>query len=237
MFPSFYLAIMKDFVAYYRVSTDGQRRSGLGLAAQQEAISQFIQSRQGTLIAEFKEIESGKKKDRPALLQAIEQCKKRRAVLLIARLDRLARNVAFISSLMEASVNFIACDMPEANRLTIHILAAVAEYERELISERTKRALQEAKKKGIKLGNPKPLLVLPLAYKAMKEKADLFAEHLSPLVEKLRMQGYSYTDIAREFNARRLPTARQRNWYPTTVKNLEYRGLQLKRNNTLKSTT
>lgn len=145
---------MADFIAYYRVSTDRQGASGLGLDAQRQAVAGFVGT--GQLVAEFTEIESGRRHtNRPQLLGALAECRKRRAVLLIARLDRLARNVAFISALMENGTDFIACDMPTATRLTIHILAAVAEHEREMISKRTKAALVEAKRRGMKLGNPR----------------------------------------------------------------------------------
>jgi DNA invertase Pin-like site-specific DNA recombinase len=147
---------MNLFVAYYRVSTDKQGKSGLGLDAQRQAVTYFVNGR-GEIRAEFTEIESGRKNDRPQLLEALATCRRLKATLVIARLDRLARNVAFISNLMESRVDFVAVDMPEANRLTIHILAAVAEHEREMISKRTKAALQVAKMRGIRLGNPDPL--------------------------------------------------------------------------------
>jgi DNA invertase Pin-like site-specific DNA recombinase len=119
------------FVAYYRVSTDKQGRSGLGLEAQREAVSRHVASAAGTVIDEFEEIESGKKNDRPKIAAALGACRARRATLIIAKLDRLARNVAFVSNLMESDVDFVACDNPFATRLTILILAAVAEHERE----------------------------------------------------------------------------------------------------------
>src|SRR5580698_10557186 len=123
--------------------------------AQREAVGRYVQSR-GQIVAEYIEVESGKKHtNRPQLLAALAECRKRRAVLVIARLDRLARNVAFIANLMNSDVEFVAVDMPQANRLTIHILAAVAEHEREMISLRTKAALAAAKARGIKLGNPR----------------------------------------------------------------------------------
>jgi DNA invertase Pin-like site-specific DNA recombinase len=141
---------MGKFVAYYRVSAERQRVSGLGLEAQREAVARHVGT--GQLVAEFTETESGKRHtNRPQLLAALAECRKRRAVLLNARLDRLARNVAFIANLMESGADFIACDMPQANRLTIHILAAVAEHEREMISQRTKAALAAAKARGVQL--------------------------------------------------------------------------------------
>src|ERR1035441_3339274 len=131
---------MQEFVAYYRVSTDRQGASGLGLEAQRTAVAGYLGGT-GELVAAYTEVESGRRHtNRPQLIAALEECRKRRAVLLIARLDRLARNVAFIANLMESAADFVAVDMPNANRLTIHILAAVAEHEREMISQRTKGA-------------------------------------------------------------------------------------------------
>ena len=149
---------MPEFVAYYRVSTERQGESGLGLAAQREAVSRFLGSGRSSisLLAEFTEVESGKRHtNRPELLRAIELSRRQKATLVIAKLDRLARNVHFISGLMETGVEFVAADMPQANRLTIHILAAFAEHEREAISQRTKGALQAARKRGTRLGNPR----------------------------------------------------------------------------------
>jgi DNA invertase Pin-like site-specific DNA recombinase len=142
------------FVSYLRVSTAQQGVSGLGLEAQREAIDRHVRSAVGKLMAEYIEVESGKRNDRPEIAAALAACRAHRATLIIAKLDRLARNVAFISNLMESGVDFIAADMPMANRLTVHILAAVAEHEREMISQRTKAALAAAKARGVKLGNP-----------------------------------------------------------------------------------
>src|SRR3954452_21581508 len=145
---------MTQYVAYFRVSTDKQGIKGLGMEAQREAVSRFMTGK-GELAAQFIEVESGRKDNRPQLQHALAECRKRHAVLVIAKLDRLARNVHFISGLMNSDVEFIAVDMPSANRLTIHILAAVAEHEREMISQRTKAALKAARARGTKLGNPR----------------------------------------------------------------------------------
>jgi DNA invertase Pin-like site-specific DNA recombinase len=144
----------KEYVAYYRVSTQKQGASGLGLDAQRAAVQQFCSHETAKLVAEYTEIESGKRADRPELLRAIEYAKTNTATLLIAKLDRLSRNAAFILTLRDSGVQFVCADMPDANTLTIGIFAVLAEYERELIARRTKSALQIAKQRGTKLGTP-----------------------------------------------------------------------------------
>jgi DNA invertase Pin-like site-specific DNA recombinase len=209
---------MKHFIAYYRVSTEKQGKSGLGLDAQRQAVAGYVSSR-GGIVAEYTEVESSRNK-RPQLQAALEACRKRKATLLIARLDRLARNVAFISDLMESRVDFVAVDMPEANRLTIHILAGVAEHEREMISKRTKNALQAAKSRGVRLGNPDPIPAARLAVTALKEQTEQFHAAVRPLIQNLRLQGYALAKIADELNNRNVQTARGGLWYPTTVRNI-----------------
>jgi DNA invertase Pin-like site-specific DNA recombinase len=208
------------FIAYYRVSTDRQGKSGLGLDAQQQAVRDFLAGR-GELLDAFTEIESGRKHDRPQLAAALAAYKKHKAALLIAKLDRLARNVFFISGLMESGVEFIAVDMPEANRLTIHILAAVAEHEREMISKRTKEALQAAKARGTKLGSPQPKKGAAIRSQVLQAKADRFAANVLPVINGLQAQGItSNKALARALNARGIKTSNNRQWYGTTVKNL-----------------
>jgi DNA invertase Pin-like site-specific DNA recombinase len=172
------------FTAYYRVSTQQQGRSGLGLEAQQEQVRRYVASVGGTLLAEHVEIESGKVNARPVLAATIAECRRDKSVLIIAKLDRLARNVAFVSGLMEARVEFLALDAPFANRLFIHILAAVAEHERELISQRTKSALKAAKARGIVLGRHGAVLAVQ-----NKAAASDFAEQLRQPVEKWIAEG------------------------------------------------
>ncbi len=140
------------FIAYYRVSTARQGRSGLGLDAQRDAIQTHLAGASGELLAQHTEIESGRRSDRPELAKALAACRLHRATLIIAKLDRLSRSVSFVSNLMESGVDFVACDMPVANRLTVHMLAAVAENEARMISDRTRVALAAAKRRGTTLG-------------------------------------------------------------------------------------
>ena len=214
---------MTDYVAYYRVSTDKQGKSGLGLDAQRQSVTFFVAER-GKIIEEFTEIESTRHQ-RPELVSALDLCRKKKATLLIARLDRLARNVVFISNLMESRVDFVAVDMPEANRLTIHILAAVAEHEREMISQRTKAALAAAKARGTKLGNPNPLPASRQAITILKEQTRQFHATVHPLVTALHAQGQTLAAIAGELNQRRIPTARGGAWYASTVRNVLTRSI------------
>ena len=201
------------FVAYYRVSTDRQGKSGLGLEAQREAVMQYLNGGPWTLVGEFTEVESGKRADRPELEKALAACKKQKARLVIAKLDRLSRNLAFIAALMESGVEFVAVDNPHMNKLTIHILAAVAEHEREMISERTKAALAAAKRRGTRLGNPN----LPQAAKrgvaALKANARQFAANVRPIIEEIMRAGVtSHNQIAAKLNERNVRTARGGRW-------------------------
>ncbi len=205
---------MLALVAYYRVSTDRQGQSGLGLDAQRSAVAAFVAGR-GGFIAEFTEVESGRRNDRPELHRALDLCRERRATLVIAKLDRLARSVSFIANLMDSGVEFVAVDMPQANRLTLHILAAVAEHEREMISTRTKAALAAAKARGVKLGNPSP--DLEAARRRASANAGRFRETVAPLVRRLRGEGLSLRRIAAELNARGVRTARGRRWQAASV--------------------
>lgn len=147
---------MKQVVAYYRVSTKKQGETGLGMEAQKAAVAQYCERNQCELLAEFTEVESGRNNARPNLAVAARFAKARKATLIVAKLDRLARNVAFISAMMESGVDFVACDIPVVNKLVLHILAAVAEHEVDCISDRVKVALQAAKARGTLLGSHRP---------------------------------------------------------------------------------
>src|SRR5215216_5496539 len=180
----------RRFVCYYRVSTDRQGKSGLGLDAQKKAVLDYLNGGTWELAGEFTEVESGKRADRPELAKALEACRKRKATLVIAKLDRLSRNMAFIAALMDSGTDFIAVDNPHATRLTLHILAAVAEHEREMISERTTAALQAAKARGVRLGNPRPTAeAAARASAALKAAASQFAANVMPIVRELQASG------------------------------------------------
>ena len=208
------------FVAYYRVSTEKQGRSGLGLEAQRTAVEAFLNGGSWKLVAEFTEIESGKRAERPKLAEAVKAAKKHRATLVIAKLDRLSRNVAFIANLMEAGVEFVAADMPHANRLTVHILAAVAEHEREMISQRTRAALAAVKSRGVQLGNRSNIEVAQArSRQARMVQADQFTSNILPVVLQIKRAGVqTLNGIAETLNARGLGTARGGEWRAIQVK-------------------
>lgn len=207
---------MTEFVAYYRVSTDRQGRSGLGLEAQQEAVEGYAAREGVQIVASFTEVESGARKDRPELAEALALCKRRQATLLIAKLDRLARNVHFISGLMESRVEFVAADNPHANRLMVHMLAAFAEHEREMISQRTKAALAAAKARGVNLGTAG----IDRAREHIAE-ADVYAQKIKPEVDAVLDEGIrSYAAIARALTERGIPTMRGGTWHHTSIARL-----------------
>ena len=215
---------MSRFVAYLRVSTVRQGRSGLGLEAQREAVRAFVASRNGKIIApEFVETESGKRNDRPKLQAALARCKATGATLVVAKLDRLSRNAAFLLTLRDSGVPFIAADMPEANTLTIGILAVVAQAEREAISARTKAALAAAKARGIRLGNPsgKANLVAGAGTAAASMAARSFALELMPMVSELQGDGLSLNAIARRLNEDGIRSRRGGVWTAKAIANLK----------------
>jgi DNA invertase Pin-like site-specific DNA recombinase len=206
------------FVAYFRVSTDKQGKSGLGLDAQRHAIQQYLNGGSWSLVGEFTEVESGKRNERPELHKALAACKRHKAKLVIAKLDRLSRNLAFIATLMDSGVEFVAVDNPHANKLTIHILAAVAQHEREMIAQRTKDALQAAKARGVVLGNPKLADVRDRAVASVKADADRFAKNVAPIIREIQSSGAtSHRGIARALNARGVATARGGHWTAVQV--------------------
>ncbi len=207
---------MSQYVSYLRVSTQRQGQSGLGIEAQRAAVDEFVQQTGGSLLGEFVEVESGGSRARPVFVQSISLCRKLGATLLIARLDRLGRNVAFVSSLMEGGVEFVAVDAPYANRLMIHILAAFAEHERTLISERTKAALAAAKSRGVTLGKNGACLA-----QQHQSAALAFAETLRLPVEAAKESGArTIAEIATHLNSRGLQTRQGVDWAAGTVHRL-----------------
>ncbi|GAA0737297.1 resolvase [Sphingomonas sp. ABOLD] len=215
-------------VTYYRVSTAAQGRSGLGLEAQRDAVEAFCRARGCEVLAEFTEIESGKRNDRPQLAAALHRAKVTGATLVIAKLDRLSRNAAFLLTLRDSGVEFIAADMPDACRLTVGILAMVAEQEREAISARTKAALASAKARGSRLGNPNGAAAIRRAAKGnagsiavQKADADQRARDLAATVAQMRAEGlHSLPALAQGLNDRHIRTARGGRWHPSSVRNL-----------------
>jgi DNA invertase Pin-like site-specific DNA recombinase len=199
------------FVAYYRVSTDNQGKSGLGLDARRKAVLDYLDGGKWELLEEFTEVESGKNGDRPELKKAIAFAKKHRARLVIAKLDRLSRNVAFIATLLEKKVDFVAVDNPHATKFNLHILAAVAEFERDAISKRTREALAAAKARGQQLGDPE-------IGQRSRVAADAHAESLREIVTPLA--GRTTRAIAKALNDRGILAPRGGQWQSPQVMRL-----------------
>lgn len=208
---------MTSFVTYYRVSTASQGRSGLGLAAQRTRVQEFL-SYGDEVVAEFVEIESGKKDDRVELWKAVAFAKRTNARILIAKLDRFSRRVSFISGLMDQGVGLVVADMPNASDFQLHIFAALAQEERRLISDRTRAALHEAKRRGVRLGKNATTLAF-----LHREQARERALGMAPVVKPLMERGASYCEIARILNERGLTTGTGRPFFPQSVKNIVVR--------------
>jgi DNA invertase Pin-like site-specific DNA recombinase len=222
------MAGVQRLVAYERVSTARQGASGLGLQAQRHTIEAFSASRGAEVLARFTEVESGRKADRPELLKALHLAKVTGATLVIAKLDRLSRNAAFLLALRDSGVRFVAVDMPEANDLTVGIMALVAQAEREAISRRTKEALAVAKARGVRLGNPNGAESLRRAgkggvalRKVVSANAEAFAADLAAVVADIRGAGHiSVRALAAELTDRGIRTRRGGAWQLSNVKGL-----------------
>jgi DNA invertase Pin-like site-specific DNA recombinase len=218
--------LQRRYVAYYRVSTERQGRSGLGLEAQRQTAQDFLRSTDGTVAHEFVEVQSGKDDTRPKLTEALKLCKLTRSTLLVAKLDRLSRNVAFLAALQESGARFVCADNPQATELVVHVLAAVAQAERKAISERTKLALAAAKRRGVKLGNPKlrpgTRAAARIATLAAQKASKARAEDLRGVVMDARSKGYhSLRAIAAYLNQLGVTTARGCQWVPAAVARLQ----------------
>jgi DNA invertase Pin-like site-specific DNA recombinase len=216
---------MTSAIAYYRVSTQEQGRSGLGIEAQRQTVRAFASKHGMTLLFEFEEVETGKGSDaleqRPKLAMAFREARRQKCAVLVAKLDRLSRDVAFISGLMAQKVRFYAADLGlTVDPFMLHVYAALAQKERDLISQRTKDALRAKKAQGVRLGNPNPAASAKRAHEARTAAADRFAANVRPVIESIRKAGAnSYEAIAIEMNARNVKTARGGSWHATTVRN------------------
>ena len=221
----------KKFISYYRVSTQKQAKSGLGLDAQKAIVKIFVQDT--PVLSSYTDVESGTRKgnDRENLKNALEHCKKSGATLIIAKLDRLSRNVSFITTIMDSGVDFIACDMPYANKFTIHILAAVAEQEADLISQRTKSALAELKKQGRKMGTPENLTLEAIRKGAEIRKANAVKNEnnikSTALIVSMRKEGRSFYCISQELNKSGFKTRNQKAFQQVQVSRLYKRFVEL----------
>lgn len=217
-------------IAYYRVSTERQGRSGLGLDAQRAMVEGYVRGHGGEILAEYVEVESGRRCDRPQLARALGDAKAYGATLMIARLDRLARNVAFTSALLESGADFCACDNPHANKLTIHILAAIAEYESDLISMRTKAAMAQAKLRGRVFGAHDPRCrggwlartgriteVQARALRERRRRAQEFLGRVAPIVRAMIGRGMKLRAIAGTLNESGIRTRMGKMWSDATL--------------------
>ena len=222
---------VQQYVSYLRVSTERQGQSGLGLEAQRQSVTDFVRQRGGTVIREFVEVESGRNNKRPRFAEALALASRADAKLLVAKLDRLSRNADFLSHIMQANVDFQAIDIPDANRLTIRIMAAVAEHEAELISNRTRDALQAAKRRGVQLGSARPghwqgreerrragsVAGASRSASTRREKAEGAYLDIVPVICELRDKGQSLAEIALALNESGVPTRKGRRWQATQV--------------------
>lgn len=218
------------FISYLRVSTAKQGASGLGVDAQRKAVADFLNGGRWSLITEVVEIESGKRADRPKLAEALRLCRLHNATLVIARLDRLSRDAAFLLNLQNAGVRFVAADMPEANEMVVGLMGVVAQAERKRISTNTKLALAQAKARGVKLGGDRGVVPSAEAQAkggaATKAKAQSLASDLRPVIVEIRAAGAAtLQQVADALNAKGIPTARGGRWSPVQVKRVEARAV------------
>lgn len=211
---------MKSFILYRRVSTVRQGQSGLGLESQEETVRRYVTGQNGTVVGEFVEVESGKNNDRPQLTLALNECRRQKATLVVAKLDRLSRNAEFLLRLQNGNVDFVCCDCPNVDRFTVGILALVAQRERELISERTKSALQTAKVRGVRLGTRNPDRQVRLMMEGYKRDRQTFLNRVRPIIDELKASGVkTLTELALCLTRRGIPTRTGKTvWFGSTVK-------------------
>ncbi len=215
------IAEMKTFVSYVRVSTRQQGMQGLGIESQLNTVRDYISRQDGKTVGEFKEVESGKNVDRPELLAALALCKKTKSTLIVAKLDRLSRNAEFLLSLQNAGVEFICCDAPNVDKFTVGILALVAQRERELISERTRAALQVAKSRGVRLGAVDPIRSVTVMNEGARQARVNFSATVRPVILDIQKAGISTLQgIAEALNRRGIATRTKKSWHASTVRNI-----------------
>jgi DNA invertase Pin-like site-specific DNA recombinase len=221
----------KQIVGYIRVSTAGQGKSGLGLEAQRASLARFAEAEGFEVVAEFVEVETGKGSDamsrRPQLAAALAEARKRKCPVIVAKLDRLSRDVHFISGLMAHKVSFVVAELgTDADPFMLHLYAALAEKERAMISQRTRDALKAAKARGVVLGNPHLADVRRRAVASVKANANLFAQNVAPVIREIQSSGVaSHRAIARTLNTRGIATARGGQWTAVQVGSILQRGL------------
>ena len=215
------------FIAYYRVSTEKQGKSGLGLEAQRESVLKHVEQEGGTLIGEYSDVISGASETREQLDAALRRCEREKATLIISKLDRLARQLSFLAKFIESKVPLVVAELPHANKMLLQMMAVFAEAERDMVSQRTKDALAAAKKRGVVLGNPKLADARVSAAKAREQQADEFALQHYDNLRRMKANGHSLAKIAELLNdaGRRAP--RGGRWYPTSVSNLISRAERL----------
>jgi len=211
-----------NYVSYFRVSTRQQGHDGNGMNAQRDAVARWVTSQKGTVFHEFAEVESGGRCDRPQLNAALEVCRRTKATLVVAKLDRLSRNAEFLLRLQNSAVNFVCCDCPNVDKFTVGILALVAQRERELISERTCAALQAAKVRGVRLGTRNPERQCKLMAKANAKAHQDFVAGMLPVIRQIQNTGAkTLQSIADCLSRRGIATRTGRTtWYPTQVRNI-----------------
>lgn len=215
-----------NFVSYLRVSTARQGQSGLGLEAQRKSVADYLNGGKWNLLAEYVEVESGRNTARPKLQEALAACRVHGATLVVAKLDRLSRNAAFLLNLQNSGVKFVAADNPHVNQMVVGILAIVAEEEAKMISRRTKDALAAAKRRGVKLGSPRPitrkaqLSGAKQSLEARRAAATQWKSDILPIVSAAYQEAGSYNGAARLLNARGVPARRKGEWQASQVRAL-----------------
>jgi DNA invertase Pin-like site-specific DNA recombinase len=217
----------KRYIGYFRVSTRQQGMDGNGMTSQREIVRRFVDGQKGVLDQEFSEVETGKKTSerRPQLAAALDRCKRTKATLVIAKLDRLARNAEFLLRLQNSGVDFVCRDCPNADKFTVGILALVAQRERELISERTRLGLSAARSKGVKLGTPNPQKAVAAMVTKIKTAKAEFVSKLIPIIEGIKSAGVNTLQgICDCLSRRGIPTRNGKMWYPATVRNILHGG-------------